>query len=96
MEPTYVVFRRRRDLGPTERGYLRIDGPFAYPSWRQYATEATPMTFARAHAFANAYGGTVYPVGAPVESEPAPDASVDAPATFGGVPFHPSLGGWGR
>lgn len=41
------------------RGFLRLWGPFAYPVWEPTLQGATAMTFTRAHAFANAYGGEV-------------------------------------
>ncbi len=48
----YVVVR-------LDRGYLALDGPFAYPVWQPRPELATPLSWFKAHAFANAYGGEV-------------------------------------
>lgn len=45
------------------RGFLRLDGPFAYPQWVEVDL-ASVMSFAFAHAWASAYGGEVARYGA--------------------------------
>jgi hypothetical protein len=40
-------------------GFLRLDGPFAYPTWVSDAANASPMSYALAHSWASAYGGEV-------------------------------------
>lgn len=49
--PMYLVFDPER----SHSRWLRLNGPAAYPDWGS-AAKATPMPYARAHAFANAYG----------------------------------------
>jgi len=41
------------------KGYLRIEGPFAYPRWMQSIAEATCLSWVQANAYALAYGGDV-------------------------------------
>ncbi len=39
-------------------GFLFLDGPFAYARWLS-RSDATPLTYAKAHAWAAVYGGEV-------------------------------------
>ncbi len=48
----YVVYR-------ATHGWLALDGPFAYPVWVSDRSVATPLSWVKAHDFANAYGGEV-------------------------------------
>lgn len=49
----WVVFNQFKGV----RGlYLRLDGPFCYPSWEEDWKCATPLSKARAYAFAGSLG----------------------------------------
>lgn len=41
------------------RGFLALEGPFAYPRWVDLLTQATQLSWVQANAYALAYGGDV-------------------------------------
>lgn len=45
------------------KGYLALEGPFAYPRWMQSAESATRLSWVQANAYAIAYGGDVRAIG---------------------------------
>jgi hypothetical protein len=49
----YIVFDPEKPYG--ER-WLKLSGPACYPEWKADGCNATAMTYARAWAFASAYG----------------------------------------
>lgn len=48
----YVVF-------DSERGFLALNGPFAYPIWFSSSENAARFSWIQANDYANAYGGNV-------------------------------------
>jgi hypothetical protein len=41
------------------KGFLALEGPFAYPRWLATASGATHLSWVQANAYAQAYGGEV-------------------------------------
>jgi len=79
----YLVFDPER----SHSRFLSLDGPAASPKWGAIEN-ATPMTFARAHSFANAYGSKQAIVVNVERARELAAKAEEAPSTL------TSFGGW--